>query len=1063
MNRIIQKNGHFKRTIFCMLVTLLSWNAFSQGVNIKGKVSDTNGIPLIGVNVLEDGTLNGTVTDINGDFTLVVSDGNARLKLTYIGYQTLLMEIAGQSQLNIVMQESSSELDELVVVGYGTQKKVTLTGSVDAISGDAIQNRSAVLVSDLIKGASPNLNITMGMRGGEPGATSSWNIRGLGSISADASPLVLVDGVEVNINNIDPETIESVSVLKDASASAIYGSRAPFGVVLITTKKGKEGKVSIEYTNNLSMNKPIGVPDFVDALTWATAYNQANANAGVAAPVYSDEQMERIKGYMNGTFPYEYDPENPVTNVFAGRRIGNANYNWPKELIADNSFNQKHHVNLSGGTAKTNYYLSGGFVSQDGIYRYAYDNYRRVNFLSNLNSQITDWLKVRTGIKYAKGMSDYPVGQTTVGREHMLGEILTFAPMMPKYNINGSIQSPLLRWQQDSGRDKWQSTDFSANFGVDLEPIKGWVTSFSYNHNAINARSFSHPKPVMVELGNGTFGNIGKPTSSWGVGYNTTAYTLMNLITSYQANWGDHYFNSLIGYEQEDRNYTSISATGIGLITDEVPSLKTALGDKTVTDAMNHWATQGVFGRLNYNYKEKYLFELSARYNGSSRFSPDTRWGFFPSASAGYFISKEDFWAPIEPIVNSFKIRGSYGSLGNQNVGLYSYLTTMGLGAELDWIIDGSRPQYVTPPGLVSRDLTWETITTSNIGFDAGFINNRLQVVFDMYERITTDMLGPSETLPYPLGVSAPQRNNAELSNKGFELVISWRDQISSDFSYNAKVSIGDSRAHILKYYNEKEIIDTWYEGKEVGEIWGYTTDGIIQEVGEEMPDQSKFYAKWGPGDIKYKDLTDDGKVNDGTRTLSDHGDLRVIGNTAPRYNFSISGGIDWKNFDFNMFWQGIGKRDYYPNANLQVFWGMLNGYGSSTVLKDSPILDYWRPADETNLLGPNTDSYFGKPYFSNETNKNRQVQTRFLLNGAYIRLKSVQLGYTLPSHISQIVHLQRARIYFSGENLFTLTKLPGTFDPETTITSDPANGGYQAGRIYPLSRVLSLGVNLTF
>lgn len=1063
MDRIFKKSKLMKRTIFFFLLTLVSWSAYSQEFKVQGSVSDANGEPLIGVNVIEEGTLNGTVTDVDGIFNLSVSNRDAVLKITYIGYETLQLQVAGKPELKIVLQESSSELDELIVVGYGTQKKVTLTGSVDAISGDEIQNRSAVLVSDLIKGASPNLNINMGMRGGEPGATSSWNIRGLGSLTGSTEPLILVDGVEVNINNVDPETIESVSVLKDASASAIYGSRAPFGVVLVTTKKGKEGKVSVEYSNNLSMNKPIGVPDFENSLIWATAYNQANSNAGIAAPVYSDEQMERIKGYLDGTFPYEYDPENPVTNIFAGRRVGNANYNWPKELLADNSFNHKHNLNLSGGNGKTNYYLSGGFVSQDGVYRYAKDNYSRVNLLSNLNSKVTDWLNVRTSIKYAKGMSDYPVGQTTVGREHMMGEMLTFAPMMPKYNINGSIQSPLLQWQLTSGRDKWNSSDFSANLGADLEPVKGWVTSFSYNHNAINSRSYSHPKPVMVELGNGTFGNIGKPNSSWGVGYTQTAYTLINLISKYEANWGDNYINGLVGYEQEERNYSSISASGTGLITDEVPSLKTALGEKTVTDAMNHWATQGVFGRINYNYKEKYLLEVSARYNGSSRFSQDSRWGFFPSASAGYVISKENFWTPIQPIVNSLKIRASYGSLGNQEVNLYSYLTTMGLGAELDWIINGERPQYVTPPGLVSRDLTWETITTTNIGLDAGFLNNRLQLVFDMYERITTNMLGPAETLPYPLGVSAPQRNNAELSNKGFELVLSWRDQISSDFSYNAKVSLGDSRAKILEYYNEKETIDTWYPGKEVGEIWGYTTDGIIQEVGEEMPDQSKFYAKWGPGDIKYKDLTGEGVINDGTRTLNDYGDLRVIGNTTPRYNYSISGGINWKNFDFNMFWQGVGQRDYFPNLNLQVFWGMTNGYGSSGIYKNSPILDYWRPSDETNLLGPNTDAYFAKPYFSAETNKNRQVQTRYLLNAAYLRLKSLQVGYTLPATISQKVYLQRARVYLSGENLLTLTGLPSTFDPETTIESDPANGGYQPGRIYPLSRVLSVGVNLTF
>ncbi|WP_352421789.1 TonB-dependent receptor [Proteiniphilum sp.] len=1047
---------------FFILVSLVSLNSYSQDFSVRGKVSDMNDEPLIGVNVVEDGTSNGTVTDIDGMFNLTVSNRNTVLKLTYIGYETMEVSVAGKTVLEITMEESSSELDEVVVVGYGTQRKVTLTGSVDAISGDEIQNRSGVLVSDLIKGASPNLNITMGMRGGEPGATSSWNIRGLGSINANASPLILVDGVEVNINNIDPESIESISVLKDASASAIYGSRAPFGVVLITTKKGKQGRVNIEYSNNLGMNSPIRFSSFVDALTWATAYNQANANAGLT-PVYSDEQMNRIKGYMDGTFPYEYDPENPIDNIWAGRRNGNANYNWPKKLLADHSFNQKHHVNISGGSERTSYYLSGGFVDQNGIYRYGYDNYKRFNFLSNLNSQVTDWLNVRTGVKYAKGMSDYPVGQTTVGREHMIGEMLTFAPMMPMYNINGTIQSPLVRWQQDSGRDKWDSGDFFVNLGADLEPVKGWVTSFSYNYNAINTRSFSHPKPVMVELGTGQFGNVGKPESSWGVGYSQANYSLINVVSSYEATWGNHYFKGLAGYEQEERKNTSITATGTGLITDEVPSLKTALGGKTVSDAMNHWATQGVFGRINYNYKEKYLLEASARYNGSSRFSPDNRWGFFPSASVGYLISNEEFWEPIYPFINNLKIRASYGSLGNQNVGLYSYLSTIGVSNELNWIIDGERPQYAAPPGLISGDLTWETITTTNIGIDAVFLKNRLQLTFDLYNRKTTDMLGPTEQLPYQLGVGTPQRNNAELSNKGFELILSWRDRVSSDFSYDVKVSLGDSQAKILKYFNEKELIDTWYPGKKVGEIWGYTTDGIIQNEGEEMPDQSKFYAKWGPGDIKYKDLDGDGKINDGTRTLNDYGDLRRIGNTTPRYNYSISGGFNWKGFDFSMFWQGVGKQDYFPPNGMMVFWGMTTGTGGSGLYKNSRTMDYWRPLNETNILGPNTDAYFAKPYFSAETNKNRQVQTRYLLNAAYLRLKNLQIGYTLPSHISEKILLQRSRVYLSAENLLTLTKLPDNFDPETTIASDPANDGYQVGRIYPVSRILSIGVNLTF
>lgn len=1060
--RMNEKRKEMKRLCFLFLLSCVSLLSYSQGISVRGKVVDTNGESLTGVNVVESGTLNGTTTDIDGLFNLTVSDKNVVLKLTYIGYEPLDVSVDGRNELKIIMEESTSQLDEVIVVGYGTQKKVNITGSVDAISGEEIQNRSAALVSDVIKGASPNLSITMGMRGGEPGATSSWNIRGLGSINANASPLILVDGVEVNINNIDPESIESVSVLKDASASAIYGSRAPFGVVLITTKKGKQGKVNVEYSTNLSMNTPLSMPSQVDALTWATAYNQASANAGLT-PTYSDEQMERIKGYMEGSYPYEYDPKKPITNMWAGRREGNANYDWASQLIADRSFNQKHHVNVSGGSERTNFYISGSFVDQDGVYRYGKDNYSRYNFLSNLNTEVTDWLNVRTGVKFAKGMSDYPVGQTTVGREHMIGEMLTFAPMMPMYNHNGTVQSPLIRWQQDSGRDKWESNDFFINLGADVEPIKGWVTSFNYNNNAINSRSTVNPKPVQVEVGDGTFGNIGKPVSGVNTSFSQTKYSLFNVVTSYEANIKDHFINALVGYEQEDRHASSLSGGATGLISDEVIAIKAALGETTVSDGLSHWATQGVFGRLNYNYKEKYLFEASARYNGSSRFSPDNRWGFFPSASVGYFISKEDFWAPIESVFNSFKIRASYGSLGNQNVGLYSYLSTIGVGSELGWIIDNERPQYANPPGLISSELTWETITTTNIGFDAGFLNNRLQVTFDWYDRVTTDMLGPTQQLPYQLGTSTPRMNNAELSNKGFELILTWRDRITSDLSYNVKVSLGDSRAKIKKYLNEKELIDTWYPGKEVGEVWGYTTDGIMQEYGEEMADQSKFYASWGPGDVKYADLNDDGVIDDGTRTLNDYGDLSVIGNTNPRYNYSISGGLNWKGFDLHMFWQGIGKRDYFPNQTMILFWGMVNSFNSSTVLKDSYILDYWRPEDETNIFGPNTGAYLPKPYFSNETYKNRQVQTKYLQNASYLRLKNLQVGYTLPLHFSNKILFEKARIYLSGENLLTFTSLPGSLDPEAGISSDPSFGGYSNGRIYPISRVYSVGVNLTF
>ncbi len=1045
-------------------------------VKVSGQVTDSNGEPLIGVGVQLKGAKNVTSTDVNGRYTLNLPDGDGILIFTYIGYVTREIPVNNQSTINVSLTEDSKSLEEVVVVGYGTQKKVNLTGSVDVISGEQLENRPASKVADLLKGTSPNLNISMNSRGGEPGAASNFNIRGVGSINLDAtrgvstSPLVLVDGVEMDINNVDPESIESVSVLKDASASAIYGSKAPFGVILITTKKGsKDGKVNVQYNNTLSLASPVRPLSQVDALTWATAYNQANANALVSTPIYSDEQMNRIRDYMAGTYPYEYDPNNPISGIFLGRRNGNANYDWASLMFKNNTFNQKHNINVSGGTDKTQFYIAGGFTDQDGMYNYGYDFYKRYNFLTNLSTRVTNWLSLNTSLKYAKGYSDYPLGITTVGRDHAFGEFLTWAPMTPMYNINGTIQNPLIRMMEDGGRDKLEINDFLLVLGGEFEPVKGWKTNVSYNHNVQTDRRMVNPKPVMVELGNGAFGNIGKPSATYQSVYSQPLYTLFNVVSSYEKQVNNHYFKGLLGYEQDKKTFSSLNATASGLITPEVPSISTAVGNKTVEDDLWHWTTQGVFGRLNYNFKEKYLVEFSARYNGSSRFAENLRWGFFPSGSVGYNISKENFWEPVKPYVNMLKLRGSYGSLGNQNVyDYFQYIKRIDPVAELNWIIDGQRPPYANVPKIISPTITWETVSTLNIGLDAEFLKNRLGLAFDWYNRRTDDMMTRGEDLPYLLGTIAPNVNNASLTTKGFELALSWNQRISSDFAYNARITLGDSRTTVLKFNNEKGVIDNYYVGKEVGEIWGYVTDGLIQTQGEAMYNQTFFYSTWGPGDMKYKNLDGDRYldtngnpiINDGTRTLDDHGDLTVIGNTSPRYNYSFTGGVNWKSFDFNMFWQGVGKHDYYPHTNAGMFYGMLTAFGSSTILKDSPALDYWRPANETNILGPNTNAYFAKPYFTAQTNKNRQVQSRYVLNGAYLRLKNISVGYTIPQKLSNKLFLQKARIYVAGENLLTFTGLPKVYDPETVFAENTGNAPQAT---YPVSRYWIMGFNLTF
>lgn len=1052
------------RTIMLFTV-LLFYGAVANAQDKKsvtGTVKSSQGAALSGVTVSVVGSKSNAQTDKQGSFKIEVASLNETLQFTFVGYASKEVSLSGRNQVNVSLDETAESLDEVVVVGYGTQKKSNLTASVDVISSAQLKDRPANNVADLIKGASPNVNVNMGMRGGEPGASSAMNIRGVGSINGNASPLVLVDGVEMDLGAIDPETVENISVLKDASAAAVYGSRAPFGVILITTKRGsRQEGVKLDYSNNLSLSSPLRLPSFIDSYTWATAFNQANANAGLT-PVYSDEQMQRIKGYLDGTFPYEYDPEHPIDNIWAGRRNGNANNDWPHLLMGKNAFSQKHNLNVTGGSQRTQYFLSSGYSKQNGTYAFGHDDFKRYNLMSNVSTEVTDWLKIGSNLKWATSSTDFPMGETTVGREHTFREMLMFAPMMPHYNINGTVQSPLVRLLQDSGRDKSKKADFLANLNLELEPIKGWKTIATYSYNIRNVKSTSNPKPVMVELGTGAFGNIGKPNASYTSGYSEEVYKVFNVVSSYEKQLSDHYFKILMGFEQEENLYTGLTSTGVSPVVDDNPSIVTSLGGITSSDKMNHWATRGAFGRLNYNFQEKYLVEVAARYNGSSRFPKDNRFDFFPSASVGYVLSKEDYWSTIKPYINDFKVRVSYGSLGNQNVPASLYFSRIPIRPDLNWIINGSRPQYGGVPALISDDIAWETITTLNTGVDLQMLNSKLDFKFDWYNRITDKMLGKAIELPYVLGAATPFTNNAKLSTKGFEMVVGWNDKLSNGLSYNFKLALGDSKTKILEYLNEDKIFTEWYSGKSHGEIWGLETGGIIQSLDEKIPDQKKYHANWGPGDIRYVDQNGDGVINDGKGTVGDPGDFKVIGNTTPRYNIGISAGASWKGIDFSMFWQGVAKRDFAPQSSTPLFWGMTNAWANSGLYKNSPALDYWRPADETNILGPNTDAYLPKPYFTAETEKNRLTQTRYLLNASYIRLKNVQVGYTLPNEIGGKL-FSRARVYFSGENLLTFSKLPKVFDPETAIASDSREGGYLTnGVIYPMNKIVSFGLNVT-
>ncbi|MGX5819683.1 SusC/RagA family TonB-linked outer membrane protein [Chitinophaga lutea] len=1025
---------------------------------IRGKVVMKDNQPLPGVTIVEKGTINAVTSGVDGSYSIKVKDASAILVFKYIGFVTQELPVSGV--LNVTMEEDHKALDEVVVVGYGEQKKINLTGAVDVVRGEMLANRPSANMGELLQGASPNLNIGVTSTGGEPGAGRTWNIRGLGSLSGSA-PLVLVDGVEMNINNLNPESVESVTVLKDAAASAIYGARAPFGVILITTKKGSAGKMQIQYTYNLGLASPINLPKWHSSLEYVTARNQALTNAGLA-PKFPTEQIDRIKRYIDGTYKPEYDTANPPPTLWRGRHDGNANYEWFDEYFKDQVANHKHGLSLSGGTDKTQYYISLGYFQQGSSYNWADEDYKRYNLVSNLSTQATKWLNVSLNTKFASSMQHHPIGSSGLEKKQIISEMMKFYPTTPMYNWNGTINNPYVQQLMNAGLEKMRDNDFWTTIAAELEPVKDWKSTVSYSYNYYGGKYTKHDKQVWLEAPNGTQWNIGSPENGFAQDWDENYYSFLSATSAYQKELGKHFLRLMVGYEQEYKQYNSLSGSKRGLATEEVPAIRTATGAFQVNDAMSHWATRAFFSRFNYNYKEKYLLELNARYGGSSRFAPDERWGLFPSFSAGYNISRENFWrGAIAKAVDNLKVRASYGTLGNQNVANYLYMSIIPISNNLEWILNDIRPNFAGIPAIKSPNLTWERISTLDFGVDAAMLNGRMNMTFDWYNRRTTRMFGPSVTLPAALGTGVPQENNASLSTKGWELSLSWKDNISKDLFYNVRVSFADYRSVILEYRNDAGLIDSYYKGKVYGEIWGYTSDGLIQTAGEKMPDQSKFFNKWGPGDMKFKDLDGNDIINDGRRTLADHGDLRVIGNNQPRYNYGLSAGLTWKNIDFSMFWQGIGKRNLAVSsaAANTLFWGLMNAgeayfYGHE---------DYWRPANETNILGPNTDAYFPKPYESNETYKNLQTQTRYLLNGAYLRLKNAQIGYALPRWLTSKAAISSLKVYVSGENLLTFQKMPKRIDPETAFTSIGSTSVEGLGKIYPLSRVISFGLNITF
>ena len=1008
-------------------------------IDIYGKITDENGQGLPGASILEKGTTNGTITDNDGNYRLSVKE-DARLVISFIGYLSEEVGVDGRTIINFQMTPDLTHLEEVVVVGYGTMKEVNVTGSYAQVDGEILENRPVQNIGQALQGQIANLNITTVGDPGGVGTPANFNIRGFTSLNG-GEPLYVVDGVPVeSLQNINPVDVKSVTVLKDAAASAIYGGRAAFGVILVTTKTGKKDRVTVNYNNMFAWSAPTTLPKMANALEFALATNESGANSG-ANPLFSDEHLDRIRTYMEnpGSIPTTL-PRTDNPNAW-GWVEGNDNIDWYDLYLRDWAPTQKHDLSISGGTDKITYYLSVGHFYQGGKLKFGNDRYKRNNLASSIRAEPTDWMRIELKTRYADGEINNPHAYPSLAGNwfHLAG---TRWPTWPFINPDGNPSWIGMRPKfTQPGRDISREKDLWVIGDMELEPIKGWKTNIQYSTNQITRNSSEHMTPIYQILIDGSKSAV-TPNSRITRRLATNNYRSLNFYSSYEKEFGEHYFKFLVGQQIENWNATGISGTNLNLITNELASFSVATGDPVLSNALTQESASGTFGRLNYNYKGKYLFEFNARYDGTSRFPEGDRYGFFPSLSLGYDISKENFW-PTDK-VNQLKIRASYGSLGNQDVPNYLYLAQVPIRNQLGYVLGDARPNFLRQPGLVTSQLTWETVQTLNFGLDVAFLDDKLMVSFDRYIRKTLDMLGPQAALPAVLGAAVPVGNNSDLETKGIELRLDWRDKIG-EINYNITLVMSDNITEITRYHNPTGLLSV-FEGQMVGDIWGYTSDGLFQteEQIQNAPDQSLFFPTWNLGDVRYKDLDGDGEITRGSVTVDDHGDLSVIGNNNPRYSYGFTVGADWKGFDLSMFVQGVAKRDFWLSGTN--FWGFLGSYGSAVW---ETTLDYWSPE--------NTDAYWPRPYANREIRKNQQVQTRFLQNAAYMRLKNLQIGYTFPTELVGRLGLQRVRIFASGENLLTFSGINENFDPEVI------GGRWGSGKLYPVAKIISFGANVQF
>lgn len=1092
----MRKAIRLKKLLLMLLITgtccsLPGIDAGAQKGNLSGVVQNEIQEALPGVSVtLKNDSLKytkATLTDTLGHFNFSDLSKGAKYYLTFsnVGYEPQIVndyEITTDNTRPILisLKSTAKNLDEVVVVGYGTSKRIDVTGAVDQISGKQLAARPIANVFQGLQGLSPGLNITY--YGGQPGQTPTINVRGFTSING-GSPLVVIDGIASatdDLLRINPSDIASITVLRDAASAAIYGARAAYGVLLVTTKKGASGgRQTVSYNNYFAWSKRTLLPEAVtDPYIYSRVLETSTDNTPWDYVNFSDEYYKWAKERSDnpsGTENVRIDPNDPTKWAYMG------NTNWNDYFFNKASFSQYHTLSINGSSGDNaklpiNYLLSADFTDENGLNKIAKDDWNRYGLRGNLSITPFRWLKVDNNLTVYQLKRDAPTYNIT--------DVYYLQPTNVVKNPDGT-------WGNNSaGRLAAQLTDGGRNqqtrFGFQ-DIIRG-TASFLNNELQITAdASFKrelwkyHIENLPYVIGYGPDdvrqeNSIGSITETNG----TVSQDVFDVYANYNKNFGEHAIKLLAGYNQESYEWSPVTASKTQLISASVPYIGLTTGDATVNTTSEggyySYAIRSWFGRINYTYKDKYIIEGNGRYDGSSRFPANNRWGFFPSVSAAWIVSKESFLASLAPTLSTFKLRASYGDLGNQSVSYYGYVQSLPTYLS-SYLIDGNRQTVLgTAPSLqVDPDnYTWEKVTTTNIGTDIGLFNDKITASFDYYIRNTKGMLAPSQELPAVLGTAAPNQNAADLQTKGWELSLAYHTTFNvsaSPFSLNARLILSDSRSHITKYNNALQTFSAAYRpGEEIGEMWGLTNDGFFQSEEEIAKLDESDIVPWGaleivPGWPKYQDLDGNGRIELGPSAL-DTKDLKIIGNTSPRYRIGFNFDMSWKNFDFTLFLQGVLKQDYYPHHYL--YWGPYQQPYANVYPWN---LDFYRAEGESEaqragasksyleagLADANTDAFF--PVLQawladNNYGSGLDIpQTKYMLSAAYLRIKNLTVGYTLPLSFTKKFGLNRLRVFFSGENLYEISPIKKYLDPESV------SDGY--GWEYPYQRKYSFGVNV--